>query len=145
MFFAAQLTYLYVGIHIALLTTVHFALVFPPEDLLDGLGLTLFDLFTVLFDVEKYEFIEYICMRQSFFRAFVAFYPAGELFTWTQKNKEVKWFMRGSWQKLLRHVPKHRKTTERCGWESPGNTRTRNKPFLKMKQFSWEKIHFEWE
>uniref|UniRef100_A0A8R1DS67 Uncharacterized protein n=1 Tax=Caenorhabditis japonica TaxID=281687 RepID=A0A8R1DS67_CAEJA len=74
--FTTQLSALQVVIHLAALSVVHFALVFPPEELLDGLGITLFDLFSILKDPEQYGFIEYVCKRQTFFKTFVALYPA---------------------------------------------------------------------
>ncbi|CAI2356560.1 unnamed protein product [Caenorhabditis sp. 36 PRJEB53466] len=73
--FTDQLTYLHVAVHLVLLTVIHFSLVFPLEDLLDGLGLTLYDLFTLFYDPEEYGFIEYVCKRQALFRVFVASYP----------------------------------------------------------------------
>ncbi|KAF1747280.1 hypothetical protein GCK72_023742 [Caenorhabditis remanei] len=73
--FTAPLTLMHVAGHIAILTAAHFALVFPPEELLDGLGLTLFDLFTIIYNSRHYGFVEYAAKRVAFFHAFVAAYP----------------------------------------------------------------------
>ena len=69
---------MHVAGHIAILTAAHFALVFPPEELLDGLGLTLFDLFTIIYNSRHYGFVEYAAKRVAFFHAFVSAYPCGE-------------------------------------------------------------------
>uniref|UniRef100_A0A8R1DTE4 Uncharacterized protein n=1 Tax=Caenorhabditis japonica TaxID=281687 RepID=A0A8R1DTE4_CAEJA len=84
--FTTQLSALQVVIHLAALSVVHFALVFPPEELLDGLGITLFDLFSILKDPEQYGFIEYVCKRQTFFKTFVALYPAAHTFLYCNRN-----------------------------------------------------------
>lgn len=74
--------------HIAILTAAHFALVFPPEELLDGLGLTLFDLFTILYNSRQHDFVEYAAKRVAFFHAFVAFYPCGECWNFFKSEKD---------------------------------------------------------
>uniref|UniRef100_A0A1I7T5T5 Transmembrane protein n=1 Tax=Caenorhabditis tropicalis TaxID=1561998 RepID=A0A1I7T5T5_9PELO len=74
--FTTQLTYLHVASHVAILSAAHFALVHPPEELLDGPGLTLFDLFTILYNSRQYGFVEYAAKRVAFFHVFVASYPA---------------------------------------------------------------------
>ncbi|CAP35066.1 Protein CBG17398 [Caenorhabditis briggsae] len=87
--FTNTLTYLHVISHVAILTAAHFALAFPPEELLDGLGLTLYDLFSIIYDQRNYSYIDYAAKRVLFFHVFVASYPAlisgyfvhGQLFT----------------------------------------------------------------
>ncbi|EGT59395.1 hypothetical protein CAEBREN_25695 [Caenorhabditis brenneri] len=74
--FTTPLTYIHVAGHVAILTGIFCVMAYPPEGVLDELGVTLFDFFSVIYVRQRYNFIEYSSKRIIFFKTFLAMWPS---------------------------------------------------------------------
>lgn len=84
--FTKTLTWLDVAGHLSILSGIYCAFACPPEDVLDGIGLTLFDVFVDIYDRYKLPFVELSAKRIIFFKTYSASLPAFLCFYFVHGN-----------------------------------------------------------